>query len=137
MTSERGVAVESLDFLLDVLVRARPRIEQHLAAAPHALQAVAAFFARAVLCVTQLRALVYQSLVPRLLPESGAVPNMINDAKLKWDAVKDAMEPSRYAASELPACVQRCGAQLAERVKTGGLPAVAENHGRSALELKP
>jgi hypothetical protein len=119
---ERAVAAESLDFLLDVLHRARPRVEAHLAGAPHALQAVAAFFARAVLCVTQVRALAFQQLVPRLLPESGAVPGMINDAKLKWDAVRDAMEPSKYAAADLPPCVARAGALLAERTRAGALP---------------
>ena len=123
---ERCTAAESLDFLLEVLHRARPRVEAHLAGSPHALQSIAAFFARAVLCVTQLRALAYQQLVPRLLPESGAIPGMINDAKLlRWDKVKDAMEPSKYAAADLPPCVARAGALLTERVRSGALPAVA------------
>lgn len=124
---ERSVAVESLDFLIDILSRSRSRIETHLAtggAAPHAQQSVNNFFVRAVLCVTQLRGLIYKSLVPRIFPESGAVPNMINEGKLKWDAVKDAMEPSRYASTELTSFVQRAGSMLAERLKDG-LPAVS------------
>ena len=124
---ERSVAVESLDFLLDILSRSRTRIETHLAtggAAPHAQQSVNNFFIRAVLCVTQLRGLIYQSMVPRIFPESGAVPNMVNDTKMKWDAVKDAMEPSRYASTELTSFVQRAGSMLADRLKDG-LPAVS------------
>ena len=77
---ERSVGVESLDFVLDVLSRVRSRIEALLPAS-HAAS-VASFYTRTVLCVTQLRALVYHSLVPRLLSESGALPSMI--ASVKW-----------------------------------------------------
>jgi len=78
--AERCVAVESLDFMLDVLAAVRPRVEAHVPASH--VTALANFYSRAVLCATQLRGLMYHSLVPRVLPESGAIPNMV--ATVKW-----------------------------------------------------
>jgi hypothetical protein len=78
--AERCVAVESLDFMLDVLSRVRTRIESHLPAAHVA--SLSNFFTRAVQCSTQLRGLMYASLVVRLVPESGAIPNQITGANL-------------------------------------------------------
>jgi hypothetical protein len=77
---ERAVAMESLDFMLDVLSTVRARVEAQLPAA--VTPRVQAFFSRAVLCVAQLRALMYHALVPRLLPESGALPSLM--AAVKW-----------------------------------------------------
>ena len=78
--AERCVAAESLDICLHVLSRVRGRLEAHLPPAQGA--GVGVFFARAVQCVTQLRGMVYHSMVPRLLPESGAVSAMV--AAIKW-----------------------------------------------------
>ena len=117
---ERCVAAESLEFLLDVLARVRGRIESHLPPAQGA--SVLNFFARAVQCTTQLRGLVYHSMVPRILPESGAVTAMV--ASVKWDAVRDAMDPSKYTA-DLSPVLARATALLNERVAAGALPAVS------------
>jgi hypothetical protein len=77
---ERSVALESLDFMLDVMARVRHKIEAQLP--PTQLQTVYSFYQRAVQCVCLLRGLMYHSLVPKLLPESGAVPNMVTS--IKW-----------------------------------------------------
>lgn len=76
---ERCVAAESLEFLIDVMARVRGRIETHLSASHSA--SINNFYHRAVLCVCQLRGLMYHSFIPRLLPESGAIPNMIMNVK--------------------------------------------------------
>lgn len=77
---ERSVGVESLEFLLDVLARVRPRIEAQLPQT-HA-QSIANFYTRAVMAVTQLRALVYHSMTVRLMPENGPLPEMV--AAVRW-----------------------------------------------------
>lgn len=81
---ERAVALESVDFLLDVLARARPRIEATLP--PSSAPRVASFFSRAVLTAVQLRALLYQALLPKLLP--------LADLPDKISAVKWCVQPS-------------------------------------------
>jgi len=118
---ERCVAVESLDFLLDVMFRVRSRIESHLSAS-HATS-ISQFYTRAVQCCVQLRALIYHSMVPRLLPESGALPNMISS--VKWESIKDAMEPSKYAITDLPPYITRAANVLNDRMKNNGLPAIS------------
>jgi len=78
--SERCVGLESLDFILDILARVRPRIEAQLPAT-HS-QSIINFFTRAVMSVVQLRALMYHSLTVRLMPEVGVLPDQV--AAPKW-----------------------------------------------------
>ena len=78
--SERSIAAESLDFLLDVLSRVRSKIESRLPAS--SLQGVQHFFTRATLCSCLLRGLVYQCMVPKLMPEALQVPDLM--MKVKW-----------------------------------------------------
>jgi Protein of unknown function C-terminus (DUF2451)/Vacuolar-sorting protein 54, of GARP complex len=114
---ERSVAVESLDFLLDVLQRIRPRIETHLP--PAAMPRVNAFYTRSVLVVSQLRAVIYSALVPKFLPEAGALPAYIT--AVKWENIKEAMEPNPYV-SQLSTNLVAAAGQLNAKVKAGSLP---------------
>ena len=80
---ERCVAVESLDFLLDALLRVRTRMEGLLP--PAQGTSCMNFFTRAALCVVQLRGLQYHSSIVRTLPECGALPGMITS--IAWFVV--------------------------------------------------
>lgn len=83
--SERAVAVESLDFLIDILNVARSRFEANVPSS--FLPSIQLFFSRAVLCAMQIKGLIYQAVAGYILhPGASSLDKKIKEVRWYVDS---------------------------------------------------